>query len=60
MCKTVVQVDTFIPAPNVTDLKEENNKYKFVVLSSQIIQACEHDSRPPAAFSFMAMKRDGL
>lgn len=30
MCKTVVQVDALIPAPNVTDLKEENNKYSLL------------------------------
>lgn len=29
MCKTVVQGYTLIPAPNVTDLKEKNNKYSL-------------------------------
>lgn len=39
MCRTAVQADTFIPAPNVTDLKKENNKYSLLCCHPRLFKA---------------------
>lgn len=57
MRKAVVPVDSSSECHRSEGGKQQ---VQFVMLSSRIIQACECDSRPPAAFSFMAMRRDGL